>query len=352
MADYTQDANCEIAWLMDLNENPLSDASGNSRTGTYDSDPAFGNTSNPNANITGYYTLDGNDSFYSSSSIDCSTTGSYAFWFKNNGTANWKPIAGYYNDYYTQIIIQTHSNNSVYCEYSRDGGTGTVVGSSNVQDGEWHHIAITWVAGNLPILYLDGTSEGTGTHNLIDFNGSSNKLRIGGLASAYGTGDFSQSSLFSDVLSSTEINDIMDNGLEGATATEVYTKQDIASLPADDTDLSGAFTAQNYTDVATDDNNYVTQSSVGQYAMFLFKDQNTYKAGCKITWKGKSDYACSSSTVFLQMYNRTTTEWTTVDSDDATAANTEFTLTYTLSDPTNYVDASFWVACRVYQRAL
>ena len=132
-----------------------------------------------------------------------------------------------------------------------------------------------------------------------------------------------------------------------------YTKEDVASLPANDTNLSGAFTAQNYTDVSSDNNAYVDQTSIGQYAMFLYKDKGTAQHNFTVTWKGKSDYAPSSSVVKLQIYDRDGTTWEDLDDDNATGAGTEFTLTATVtSDLDHYYDANYWIACRVYQRAI
>ena len=71
-----------------------------------------------------------------------------------------------------------------------------------------------------------------------------------------------------------------------------------------------------------------------------------------ITWKGKTTLAPSDSSVYLQIYNRDTTSWETIDTESSANANTEFTLsgvkTTSLSD---YYDESYVVDCRVYQEA-
>jgi len=68
------------------------------------------------------------------------------------------------------------------------------------------------------------------------------------------------------------------------------------------------------------------------------------------TWKGKSDYATSTYTAYLQIYNQNSGTWETLDSDNETGADTEFTLTGAqTTDVSNYYAASNWVSFRVYQ---
>jgi len=132
-----------------------------------------------------------------------------------------------------------------------------------------------------------------------------------------------------------------------------YTRQDIAALPAGDTDLSGAFSAQDYIDVASENFTYVDQTSVGQYADFLFKDQGTSQKTFTVTWKGKADRAPSTSRVVLQIYDRDGTTWEDLDEENGVGAGTDFTLTATVtSDLDHYYNADFVISCRVYQQAI
>jgi len=125
-------------------------------------------------------------------------------------------------------------------------------------------------------------------------------------------------------------------------------------LPTDDTNLETDFTCTDYADVATDNNVYVRQCATDEYAIILFKQQADDSSGVIIVnWKGKSSKDTSDSTVFLQIYNRDTTAWETLDSDNATAINTEFTLSGTQSiNLVDYYDVGNWVACRIYQEAI
>ena len=124
----------------------------------------------------------------------------------------------------------------------------------------------------------------------------------------------------------------------------------MAVLPADDTDLENAFTPDDYDDVAIDDGVRVAQTAIAEFAVFLFKDKHTEDDAINVKWNGQSDLAPSDSAIYLQIYNRDTTAWETLDSDDATAADTDFDLEgQVVANLADYFDANFWIACRVYQ---
>ena len=103
-----------------------------------------------------------------------------------------------------------------------------------------------------------------------------------------------------------------------------------------------------------DDNVYVQQDATGEYSIFLWKNQHSNSNEIIIVqWIGKSDRASSTSTVYLQIYNRNTPAWETLDTDNITAANVEFTLSgFQAANLGHYYDGGNWVACRVYQNAI
>jgi hypothetical protein len=139
--------------------------------------------------------------------------------------------------------------------------------------------------------------------------------------------------------------------IEGSVES-VYTMENASDLESDDTVLSTNFTEQNYTDVATDDNNFVDLEGVNEYSKFLFKEYNDNASAevFTVTWKGKSSKAPSGATVYLQVYNRNTSEWENLDTESSASANTEFQLSGSVSsDVANYYDANYLISCRVYQ---
>lgn len=120
----------------------------------------------------------------------------------------------------------------------------------------------------------------------------------------------------------------------------------------DDTNLETDYTDDEVTDVESSDDVRVAQTATEEYMIHQFKDDIGAKTACRLTWEGQSTLAPSSSTVYLQIYNRTNTTWDTVASNDSESADTDFTMIANISSLVNYKDASDIIACRVYQEAL
>lgn len=132
----------------------------------------------------------------------------------------------------------------------------------------------------------------------------------------------------------------------------VYSRENSGTLNGDDSDLVTTFSSQDYLDVAEDDNTYLELTGVEEYFTFLFKvyNSNNTQEVFTVTWSGKSILATSIKTVFLQVYNRTLSEWETIDSDSSTASDTEFSLTGGKTESLgDYYDSNYVISCRVYQ---
>jgi len=122
-----------------------------------------------------------------------------------------------------------------------------------------------------------------------------------------------------------------------------------AVLPADNTDLETAYTELNYLAVDVDDGERVGQTAEDtMFTIHQFKDYVGSETSCTITADLQSDYAPSTSTVYLQIYDYILTEWETIDSDGVTGADTDFELRAEIADLTDYVDGGI-MTCRIYQ---
>jgi len=134
---------------------------------------------------------------------------------------------------------------------------------------------------------------------------------------------------------------------------ENYSREANAALPSTDSVLGTLFTTTGYSNVTDDDNVYEDQAATDQYAIFLFKNRGEFNTDdIEVSWRGKTNIAPSTSTVFLQIYDHNLATWETLDSDAATAADTEFELTGAkTSSQSDYYDDNLWVTCRVYQLA-
>lgn len=105
-------------------------------------------------------------------------------------------------------------------------------------------------------------------------------------------------------------------------------------------------------DVATKNDVWVCQTADAQYAIHQYKDFVGVLTAVNLEWEGKTDHPPVFSTVYLQIYNRNTPAWETVDSDNASPANADFTLSGNIPDLTNYKDGSDVISCRIWQLAV
>lgn len=138
-----------------------------------------------------------------------------------------------------------------------------------------------------------------------------------------------------------------------ATQDKNYTRGAIASVAVSDANLSNVFTSTGYANVLTVDSVFEDQTATDQYAVMLFKNKgNSPTDAIHVSWTGKASVAPTSSTVYLQIYNRNSSTWETLDSNSVQSAAVSFTLTGTkVSSLSDYYDGSNWVSCRIYQLA-
>lgn len=132
-----------------------------------------------------------------------------------------------------------------------------------------------------------------------------------------------------------------------------YSRGNYVVLPTNTSDLETPYSEQDELDVAEEDGILVEQSGMLEYMIHQFKDViEGGENNCTFTWIGQSNLAPSNSTVYLQVYNRDSGSWETIDSNDTENANINFTLSAHMSDLTDYKDASNIVVARVYQEAI
>ena len=121
-----------------------------------------------------------------------------------------------------QIILLWNNASGVIRGNVKFAGTTNVVdsGSGLENDGNWHHVAFTWMSGskasanNVTKIYIDGSetdSDAIGN----TWNGTAGELVIGrnGIQSnAYFNGHMNDIAFFNDVLTSSEVSAIYNSG--------------------------------------------------------------------------------------------------------------------------------------------
>ena len=83
-----------------------------------------------------------------------------------------------------------------------------------------------------------------------------------------------------------------------------------------------------------------------------YKDFIGDNLAATLTCELQSTLTPTVATAYLQIYNRDTTTWENVDSNDTADADTDFVLTGIIANTTDYVDVQQIISCRVYQEAM
>lgn len=229
--DWCSDANCKGCWRLNVNEDPVSDDSGEGHTGS-----VTGATFIASAKYGGGYSFNG-----SSQRIDFGNI------TESEGAEN-TVVAWVYNDNITQdhIVIGNYGGTSGILLWFDDsaGGSGrtdtyTAFVRESSGNGQsfvrvegansagvattWQHVAQTTDCGSTTglRLYVDGTEDANSPGNLstVQDSGSTDAgdLQLGeSPAGSYDrAGDIDEVALFDDIKDSTDINDMITNGLNG-----------------------------------------------------------------------------------------------------------------------------------------
>jgi hypothetical protein len=132
----------------------------------------------------------------------------------------------------------------------------------------------------------------------------------------------------------------------------MFTRDDQSSLPSNDNDLTTQYTEQEEEDVSVRDDTRVGQAGTLQYMIHQFKKFVGSQTYALIEAEVQSTLDPRYSTVYLQIYNRNSSTWETIDSNSTSDSDVDVELSAVVSDLTNYKDASKIVSCRIYQLAI
>lgn len=228
--DYTQDANCQGAWLMEVDEDPLTDSSQNTYTAALKGagEPNYLTASPPKAYSIGYYDWDGTDDYaVTGIATNCQFTGngSIVLWVNFDATdagENSMMVQRGTDATTWGIAFELEDNKPRFQIVHTEGGTHqhSLIGATTLNTGTWYHLAGVWDGTNLRI-YVNGTEDSNSPSNVgagtLRVN-ANDTITLGSLEAGGREvdGKMDEIAIFDDVLTSTEINDIKDNGLTGA----------------------------------------------------------------------------------------------------------------------------------------
>ena len=369
---FTGDPNCCALWRMEsgalttdsIGGNTLTNSSVGEDTVNYKEGSC---ASDYNSTSDRLYITDANlDSGFPLKNGDTNKKISICIWFRASGfpVSEDRHIVGKWQAGKRSIIL------FIDCDASPDNQPSFSLGYNNgdsgervnfgtgISAGQWYHFGFTYDDSDKSYKMriwddnasaLLGGAEVTGnTTNNINVEDAN--WQIGtqhGYTAGLG-GEKDECVVFKDILTSDEIDDIRQGQYDGE---KIYTRGDYAALPSNDADLETAFDGDDREKVAVNDADRLPQTATDEFAIFEFKDYAGSNTQIDVTCDCQSDLAPSSSTVYLQIYNQNTPAWETLDSNSATGANTDFELSGTKNDLTNYKDGNNYVSCRVYQEA-
>jgi len=201
---------------MDVDEDPLSDSSGNNNTAALKGDGEPNYTAS--GKFGGAYIWDGNNDYTTISdysSIDVSLAYTILAAFKADNTSGDHCIISITQDTNDRNTIKLADDYAVANNYNGSFYGGTV---SFTDTTAWHHIALVNASAGNATGYLDGV-EITGTVWSGTSGTAHGEIGRGEDDTRTFDGSIDEAALFSRALDSTEINAIMDNGLAGTVVT-------------------------------------------------------------------------------------------------------------------------------------
>jgi hypothetical protein len=143
------------------------------------------------------------------------------------------------------------------------------------------------------------------------------------------------------------------SGTESLAAVE-YSREFTNSLPIDNTTLDTLYSDAEVIEVGIDNDSYVSIGANdfrGVYKLHQFKYQHTNNVdSISLVIQAKTDLAPTISTVYFQIFNVSTEEWETLDSNGVSDVSIEFVLAGGKFDNVeDYYDDENWVSVRIYQ---
>lgn len=227
--DWTADANCMGAWLMEVDEDPLTDSSGEGNTAALDSanNPDYLTADPPdsgdnfNGTSIGYYDFSGDFATMNASMMESKSAITTVSWIYLDTQSNEDALIGKDNSYRVylpdsgrELATYIKASNNDYSIYRANDDNYFTTGS-------WQHAATTWASPHTHVFYKNGVAAVSIVAIYVVGNPASNADN----ASSFMFGEDNQldgkmdeTAMFDTVLDGTDINDIMDNGLVQAAA--------------------------------------------------------------------------------------------------------------------------------------
>jgi hypothetical protein len=165
-----------------------------------------------------------------------STTGTWDFWFKSTQTNVYVGLVGKSDSFgsLNGITMQIGPDGHARVEVKGNDFPQTALlnGTTAVNDGQWHHMALTFQSGGQTILYVDGQRQDSqAVPSTFNF-GANDPLRFGTMTDTFWTplnGQLDEVQIYNRVLSAAEVLSIFNAGSNGL--TKGVHANDVAVVP-------------------------------------------------------------------------------------------------------------------------
>lgn len=146
-----------------------------------------------------------------------STTATWSFWIRSTQTGDYIGLVGKHDAAvsYNGVTIQMHQG-LPRVEIKANPATTLMTGTRRLNDGQWHHVALSFQSGGASVLYVDGIQQSTATAPTFTFGAT--PLRFGKLLDAFWAplnGQLDEVQIVNRVLTPAEIQAAVNAGAAG-----------------------------------------------------------------------------------------------------------------------------------------
>ncbi len=228
--NWCEDANIGGCWLLDVDSSSQTDASGNGNTGS-----VSGATFTSSGQFDGGYVFDGSDDYINlgSDSSIATLTFTYVAWIKTHATTNADANRSIFGSSTSSDGYQFIVNSTEKLEFVDQNQVVIATSTGTITNDTWTHIALTYNhTSNAWVFYINGVDAGNGTQDAtvaIASIWTGARYHISGVIEEFaGTED--ELAIFNDIKDSTDITDMMNNGLVQAEAHRVPTSLELRNV--------------------------------------------------------------------------------------------------------------------------
>jgi hypothetical protein len=151
-------------------------------------------------------------------SLNTTTGATWDFWVKTTQSGSYVGFMGKHDAAvsYNGVTVWLDPSGVAAVQIKGNPATTTLLGTTHINDGQFHHLALTFVPGGAAVLYVDGQRQAADTAPVFAFN--ANPLRLGKMLDNFWAplnGMLDEVQVFNRVLTAAEVQAIYQAGSSG-----------------------------------------------------------------------------------------------------------------------------------------